>query len=62
MDVVVEAVTPEHAELGVARPELTVPAAAADVVPLGPVDVTVPPGATGQVTCQASLAYPSGTG
>ena len=62
VDVVVEAVTPEHAELGVTRQELPIPADAADVVPLGPVDVTVPPGTTGQVTCQASFAHPSGIG
>ena len=60
MDVVAEAVSPEHTESGVARQELSVPADAADVVPLGPVDVTVPPGTTGQATCQASFACPSG--
>ncbi len=62
VDVVVEAVTPEHGELGVARQELPIPTDAAAVVPLGPVEVAVPPGTPGPVTCQALFAFPSGTG
>ena len=65
MELVVEAFTPAHSELGITRQQLPIPADAADVVDvvaLGPVEVAVPSGTPEPVTCQAVFATPSGIG